>query len=66
MKDKELISSVQAKSVPSLQISAKQADLGLQELEIVRSLRNCASLEDVDALIDKLLVYIGLNKCLEV
>lgn len=65
MEAEELILSVQKKMIPSVGKSTR-AELALQEVDIVSSLRACDSLQKIGELIDKLVVYVAMSKHLEV
>lgn len=62
--EEELLSAVRSKRVPNLQKRASAADLSLQEFEIMKTAHGCNSLDAVNELIDKFVVYIALAKCL--
>lgn len=61
--ESDLVSAIKAKRVPTLRQNVSCADLSLQELEIENAIRNCDSMGKVDALVDKLIMYVALNKC---
>lgn len=60
----DLVSSIRKKKVPILKRKASASDLCLQEFEIMNSVHSCSTLSDVNALIDKFIVYIAMAKVL--
>ena len=58
----DLISAVRAKRIPTLGQDVSCAVLGLQELEIDNAIHDCDTLGKVDALLDKLITYVAMNK----
>lgn len=64
MSEKELFVAVRNKRVPQLRKKAGVADLSLQEFEIMKAASECNSLDKVNVLLDKCVMYIALAKCL--
>ena len=60
--EKDLLAVVQGKRIPTVQVNVTCADLSLQELEIVKAMRDCDTLGKVGALVDKLIMYVALSK----
>lgn len=58
----ELLSAVKEKRIPTLRNDVSQADLSLQEVEIVNAMKTCDSLGKVSELIDKFTLYIAMSK----
>ena len=62
MTGKALIESVNGKRIPSLGMQVKWADLYLQEEEILKSFKDCDTLEKVNDALDKCVLYVALTK----
>ena len=62
MTESDLVSAVKVKRIPTLRQDVSCADLSLQELEIDNTIRACDSLGKVEALLDKLITYVAMNK----
>lgn len=60
--ESDLVSAVKEKRIPTLRQDVSCADLSLQELEIDNAIRDCDSLGKVEALLDKLITYVAMNK----
>lgn len=62
MDPKEFILGISSKRIHAMRGDASKGDLALQEFEIVECLSSCTTLDDVNILIDKLLMYVSLSK----
>lgn len=62
MTESDLVSAVKVKRIPTLRQVVSCADLSLQELEIDNAIHDCDSLGKVEALLDKLITYVAMNK----